>query len=420
MTIAARLTRLVNYVVAPGAELYNVSERPSRMSANSRAPQSPLQAGIAAVQRGERERGRALLLQALEQDEHDEQAWWWLSQALETPADIQVALENVLTLNPAHAAARARLEELRAAPADPWQSMLAATGLEPEDGMDDPLQCVACGRPTQAEARKCPHCGQALCARVRVSTDSQFLRLGLLTLAILAGLALLQFSLPLIELNALSAGGQGSLDILMMVPGADLVFGRTLRLPPATAERLAVLLGVRLITLAALWVGLTQRWAIAFYATLTALAADILLNLFLLVSGWLAPLPGLVNLGLALISLYLVGAAYQEFAVVWERQLTQPDPQARSAGAFHQLGHQYSRAGLWALAVAQWRRAVGLAPKEAVYYKHLGIGYARIQRYARSLKTLEEAARRAPHDQDLPEIIALVREQAAQARPPKA
>jgi tetratricopeptide (TPR) repeat protein len=93
--------------------------------------------------------------------------------------------------------------------------------------------------------------------------------------------------------------------------------------------------------------------------------------------------------------------------------------QARSAAAFHRLGHEYSRAGLWALAVAQWRKAVGLAPKEAAYYKHLGIGYARLRRYARSLRALEEAARRAPQDRDLAEIMALVREQAGRETSPK-
>jgi Flp pilus assembly protein TadD len=70
---------------------------------------------------------------------------------------------------------------------------------------------------------------------------------------------------------------------------------------------------------------------------------------------------------------------------------------------------------MWALAVAQWRKAVGLAPKEVVYYKDLGIGYAQIRRYARSLRVLEEARRQAPQDQSIPEIIALVRTQAEKA-----
>lgn len=383
------------------------------MSAAAQPPPPSLQAAIAAVQNGERERARSLLLQALETDEHNVDAWWWLSQALENPADIQVALENVLTLDPAHAAARARLDQLRAPrPAERWQSLLPETGIEPDDGVDNPLQCIACGRLTESADRKCPHCGQNLMVRVRQSHDSQFLRLGLLLLAIHVGLALLQLGLPLMELSALRDGTQGGLQMLTLVPGAPWVLGKTLSLPAATAVSLALILGVRLVILAGAWLGLSQRWTFVYYAGLAALAADLFLNVFLLVSGWLAPAPGLLNLALAVAALYLVGAAYQEFAVIWERVLTAPDPQARSAGAFHQLGHRYSQSGLWALAVAQWRKAVGLAPKEAVYYKHLGIGYARIQRFDRSLKALEEAQRRAPQDRDLPEIMALVRAQA--------
>jgi hypothetical protein len=64
---------------------------------------------------------------------------------------------------------------------------------------------------------------------------------------------------------------------------------------------------------------------------------------------------------------------------------------------------------MWAMAVAQWRKAVGLAPQVPGYYKQLGIGYAQIKRFDRSLKALEEAGRQAPDDGQIGEIIALVR-----------
>jgi tetratricopeptide (TPR) repeat protein len=391
------------------------------MAASQPELASLLQAGITAIQRGERAAGRALLLRVVERDEHNEQAWLWLSQAVDDPADVQVALENVLAVNPGNAEARGRLQELGvpAAPADAWQSLLAATGVEPDDGIDDPLQCPACGQPTREADRRCPRCGQKLYLRVQRSQDSSFFKLGRLVLGIHAGAALIQLGLPLMQLNALQAGTQAGLRLLLEVPGAALALGNVLALPEATASLLAYVLGVRLLILALLLLGLFQRWSAAFYGALVALAADILLNVVLLVGGWLGVGQGLLNLGLALASLYLIGASYQEFMVTWERVLTRPDQQARSAATFHRLGHDYSRAGLWALAVAQWRKAVGLAPKEAAYYKHLGIGYARIQRYQRSFKALEEAARRAPQDHDLPEIMALVREQAARQRAAK-
>jgi len=61
---------------------------------------------------------------------------------------------------------------------------------------------------------------------------------------------------------------------------------------------------------------------------------------------------------------------------------------------------------------------VGLAPMETQYYKDLGIGYAKIKRFSRSLRVLAEAQRQAPDDKAVDEIMALVREQAAkEARP---
>ncbi len=398
------------------------------MASASSELQSLLQAGIAALQRGERERGRALLLQVIERDEHHEQAWLWLSQAMDDPADAEVALENVLTLNPANAEARARLDQLRARPAvsapaappaaDPWQGLLAGAPPEPDDGLDDPLQCVYCGRPTQAADRKCPHCGQALTMPVQPSHDSAFLRLGLLLLVINVGAGIVELAFPLLTVNAASTGAPtlGSLQLVQTFPGVTYLFSHFADFSAPVAGALATGLGLRVAGLGLLLLTLSQRWGWAYYLALGALVLDVLANIYLLFSGLLGPVAAVLNLGLGLALLYLIGASYQEFTVTWERLLTQPDPRAHSAAAFHKLGHDYSRAGMWALAVAQWRRAVGLAPKEAAYYKHLGLGYARIQRYARSLRTLEEAARRAPRDPDLPEIIALVRQQAERSQ----
>ena len=52
------------------------------------------------------------------------------------------------------------------------------------------------------------------------------------------------------------------------------------------------------------------------------------------------------------------------------------------------------------------------APQTPQYYKHLGIGYAQIKRYDRSLRALEEGRRQAPNDRDIAEAIALVKSRA--------
>lgn len=56
--------------------------------------------GALALTRGEQERGRALLLRVVEADEEVEEAWLWLSGAVDDPDDQRTALENVLALNP--------------------------------------------------------------------------------------------------------------------------------------------------------------------------------------------------------------------------------------------------------------------------------------------------------------------------------
>jgi tetratricopeptide (TPR) repeat protein len=69
--------------------------------------------GALALSEGRREEARRLLMQVIERDEQNEQAWLWLSGAVEDPADQQIALENVLAINPNNSAARAGLEWLR-------------------------------------------------------------------------------------------------------------------------------------------------------------------------------------------------------------------------------------------------------------------------------------------------------------------
>lgn len=62
--------------------------------------------GAVAVQQGDHERARELLLQVVEHDENNAQAWLWLSGAVEDLDDQQTALENVLALDPGNAPAQ--------------------------------------------------------------------------------------------------------------------------------------------------------------------------------------------------------------------------------------------------------------------------------------------------------------------------
>jgi hypothetical protein len=68
--------------------------------------------GIAACKAGRKAEARTLLEQVIEQDDHNETAWLWLSGAVETDEDRQICLENVLTINPDNELARRGLQRL--------------------------------------------------------------------------------------------------------------------------------------------------------------------------------------------------------------------------------------------------------------------------------------------------------------------
>jgi hypothetical protein len=71
-----------------------------------------VRAGVEAYRAGNKPEARALLERALELDEYNEQAWLWLSAAVETPEEQRTCLENVLVINPNNERARMGLKSL--------------------------------------------------------------------------------------------------------------------------------------------------------------------------------------------------------------------------------------------------------------------------------------------------------------------
>src|ERR671931_800919 len=73
-----------------------------------------LQQGIAAARAGRREEALALLMQVVEADERNEQAWLWLAGVIDDPEDMRTCLENVLDLNPGNVKAQQGLAWIEA------------------------------------------------------------------------------------------------------------------------------------------------------------------------------------------------------------------------------------------------------------------------------------------------------------------
>jgi tetratricopeptide (TPR) repeat protein len=387
-----------------------------------------LRDGIQAVKKGQAARGRALLRHVLAESGDVEEAWWWLSQAASDPAERQEALQKVIGLNPDHPDARAKLVELRlqqlpaantggSAPGAAWSTLLPAVTLEEEDGLDNPFQCPYCGKPTDADDRHCPFCRGSLFRRVAVSGNSETLRRLQLVLGIGLAVGVLELASPVLSLGyRQGSAAPANYTALLSVPGVAAFLGDFLRMAPATSDWLLKLLGVRAAVLVGLILGLRARWRLAYYGAMLVVLGDLLLSVYLLVVGQLGWAGLLLNMAFsASAGLMLFGVSY-EFAVNDERLLVRPDTGARGPADFYHRGHLYRRQGMWALAVAQWRKAVGLAPRAYEYYKDLGIGYAQIGRYDRSLRALQEGQRQAPNPAELAEVIALVEAEARRKR----
>src|SRR5947207_6620288 len=123
--------------------------------------------GALAVRSGRRADGQGLLLQVIEGDEQNEQAWRWLSGAMDDPADQQVALENVLAINPNNQAARVGLEWLKARYGDSAGGAPAQRGewVPPPPRSDEEveeLSCWQCGASLYSVAAFCWQCHAAV------------------------------------------------------------------------------------------------------------------------------------------------------------------------------------------------------------------------------------------------------------------
>ncbi len=71
-----------------------------------------LRAAVEAYRAGNKAAARALLDKVLEVDEYNENAWMWMSAAVDTPEEQRTCLENVLVINPKNEKARMGMKSL--------------------------------------------------------------------------------------------------------------------------------------------------------------------------------------------------------------------------------------------------------------------------------------------------------------------
>jgi tetratricopeptide (TPR) repeat protein len=388
-----------------------------------------LQEGIDAVKSGQAERAVQLLMQVVAADENNEQGWLWLSYVVTDPKDKIIALENVLTINPANRVAQQNLTRwqtqvdsapsaatvtppLPAAAASPTSTDSSSgyapySPVEAISAIDNIFQCVYCGAAAERETRKCPECGRNLYAKRILSSrhTSYMLRSAIFV-------TIIQFALAIIELATLaSLTFQGrNFIVAYIIETLNLrdFFGDYLSWSAMWSQALLWIAVIRIGVFLALMVGLAARFTVAYYAAIVFMSFDILWTAVRWVYKFLGPFSAIADIAADIVGLAFVFASDRDFAINDERMLCQPDPRIKGGAELNRRARMYRLEGKWALAVAYWRAAIGQMPQQPEFYKNVAIGYAQIGYYQRALNAIGEAHRQSPVDAEIPRIRELI------------
>jgi len=390
--------------------------------------------GIAAVKVGDREKGRALLLQVIEADERIEQAWLWLSSAVDTDEDRRICLENVLAINPNNAAAQRGLAKLGPAAVKPQPAAdetivrrehkpltPAAAILYPDKQVtgsvlrsttppltqvpaveftaastyDDVWNsqkdlCAFCGHEIGETDERCPHCQQRLIGvTYRNPLPGANLHLLWVLLVGISQLSLFQLLYAIVaKAPAPSLALHAGVIVIMLILAAGVYFRQLW----AFVAALAILPIVVILTLGEAIGNTALVNSITGFITNSPVGSTV-------VKAVVSPVMDLVVGGVKLIQVLtalgalLVGllGASSDFERVRTRHLARLDAGLIDASQFHSHGQTYARQGMWASAILHWQRAAANAPTRAGYRRALGVAYARLGFYARSLDVLQAA-----------------------------
>ncbi|MBN1936307.1 MAG: hypothetical protein JW934_16695 [Anaerolineae bacterium] len=374
------------------------------------------QQGVASAKSGQRAQAREALALAVELDEKNVSAWLWLSGVVNDLQDREVCLQNVLDLDPGHAAARKGLEQIQAQLARLESSSLqeplpvAATPQAPPRSilteLDDPLLCPYCAMPTEAKDRRCTMCGGNLWIEAGREGKQRSVWLWIV-----------------IVFQALGATGVG-LNVLMALINA-------VGAPDDTGAIwlfMTLVYGVMFVVCAGLAVGLYLRWRWVYYVYLVTSILNLGFAVLTFVLGLFAAslLPSLLE-SLAdeqmvdfLVRFYLIVAIVYIFVtLLWFllilaikadfegeklRLLLDVNPLTKTSSALLLRGRQFIKQKMWALAALHLARAVSMITEQADGRAALAFACVKLRRYDLAEHVLVEAQRISPHDAELKEI----------------
>jgi tetratricopeptide (TPR) repeat protein len=387
---------------------------------------------------GNKAEAETLLLRVVAADETHEQAWLWLSGAVQTDEDRRVCLENVLALNPDNAAARqglatvvAQLDAAEAIapepetddetyrvdavdedipainlaaallyPDDPRrkkhqrkaavkptrepESSFAATSTFDDVWSQDVELCAYCAHEIDIDDEKCPHCGRKLSIKqFRYEEVSHHLHSFWVLLLGAGQLFLVQALLGIAQ-----DGVDAAVVINFLLMGVYMVLTIAVYQRQVWAHYSAIYLTGAILALVGINrlvfstfsfipdIGLKDGAIFFQHIALTGIQ----MAFYFMLLG---------SLGLTLVFAVFFVAA--DFVRDEKRQTAVLQPGINAADRYDNVAVKHAREGRWATAVLHWQRAAAKAPNTFIYQRRLANGYARLGYYERSLSVLNGA-----------------------------
>jgi tetratricopeptide (TPR) repeat protein len=389
--------------------------------------QDKMRAAISAARNGLNEQARQLLLEVLEADQDQLQAWLWLSYIADDLADKEICFENVLALDPNHVTAQKGLAWVReklvkaepvepeplSPPAQAGQDVMSheaavAAGYLIEDEFDNEWLCPYCAGPTAAADSLCPHCKRALIVRERLSPErSVWLWRGFF-LQVYTAFYVLAAGLAYFSAVAKWRGIDNPLAILPYYLGLPLAGSQeeiTLALQIMPPFIFWAIVGVALYSLAVMAI-LYFRAPFGHLFYLFNAGLMIVIGLAGIAFGNLPLIRGIGGLGLILGigQLAITVNLWQDFTFKETRLQLKLDSNAKTHGALYQSARNYSRLNMWGNAALHLRRAAALQPYQAGYHLALTVAYINIKRYDLAQKSLNDARRLTPNAPEIKQL----------------
>ncbi len=425
----------------PEVDVDDISDLELNLDADQ---EKTFRAALAAYDSGDLDQARNLLNEMLREDDQIAEAWLLLSFVEDNFFDQLQCAENAVAVAPDLEDARLRLEQIegqrlpgtfgrarsqiravQSAHVKAMDAYFVPSALEALDPLDNPDQCPYCGVVNDPRRNVCSKCSQSLMRSVppqKAATPA--LRTALtLNFAMLA-LAVIQLIPPLLWTWYVSVPNPSRarmfIDDVFATQAARLALGDFREVLNPELFGLLVIAGIlRILLLILMAVGLRLRWAWVYYLSLLIFAFEGVWGLVAVALGWTGWIVGPISALVAFSGLMMLGSASENFRVNSERVLVLPEGRLKSGAAYLQLGREYQRKGMWALAVAQYRAAVAAAPNRPDHYKSLGIGYNKLGRLDRALPVLEQALRLDPTDMETMVLLKRLKHDLALAGPVK-